>query len=115
MAYKRKYFKKKQDVVDYKYTVIDHDYLRKLGLSLNHYAAIDLISQLQFDNQDGWCTASKRNIAEFFGMTKQGFFWMLNTFVEKGYVEIHEETRNIRVVDEIAKQLWQIQSKIDSE
>lgn len=82
-----------------KITTIDHEARKILGLSMNEFAVIELISKLEIQNSDeyaGWCLAYKTEIAEMLDLTKQTVFSILNKLLKKGLIERHPRTKHIR-------------------
>lgn len=81
------------------YTTILHKAREKLGLSLNEYALVDIIYQLQNNpasKHKGWCYSSKNYLGKCIGVSEQAVHGMLNRLYDKGLLEKQEETKHIK-------------------
>ena len=81
------------------YTTIIHQAREKLGLSLNEYAVVDIIYQLQNNpnsSHPGWCYASKKTLGDCVGISEQAIHSILKKLYDKGYLEKQDETKHIR-------------------
>lgn len=84
------------------YTTIDHIARRELGISMNEYALADLIYHLGNNPRSGysgWCIAKKVVIGEMIGLTEQTVHALLNKLIEKGLIEKHHMTKNVRATE----------------
>jgi hypothetical protein len=65
------------------FTTIDHDLRRKFNLTLNEYAIIDSIYYL---SRNDLCSASKKYLGDFIGISKQAVHKILNKLESKNLI-----------------------------
>lgn len=81
------------------YTTINHDARKKLGLSMNEYAVVDLIYHLSNNpknENNGWCYASKSVMADMLDIARQNIHNIIKRLLDKKLVEKHKETKYLR-------------------
>ncbi|MDJ1466956.1 hypothetical protein [Xanthocytophaga flava] len=76
------------------YTLVYHDLLEHFDLSMPEYALVYLIDGLSAQN--GWCFASREEMAKRVRMGSRWVFNSLHQLTEKGLVEVDEKSRFIR-------------------
>mgnify|MGYP007100052492 CR=1 FL=1 len=76
-----------------KYTTIIHKIRIDLDLSCNEYCVADTVYSLSNNPTGvGWCYASKKNIADFMGMTDRAVIKIIKKLIEKGIIDRKEDT-----------------------
>ncbi|MDJ1506090.1 hypothetical protein [Xanthocytophaga agilis] len=76
------------------YTLVYHDLLDHFDLTMPEYALIYLIDGLSAQN--GWCFASREELANRVRMGSRWVFNSLNQLTEKGLIEVDEKSRFVR-------------------
>lgn len=85
------------------YTTINHVARQRLGLTWIQYGLADLIHNLANNPkaEARWCYASRETLASTLSVTKQYVIKMIAILIEKGLVERHPLTKQLRTT-----QLW---------
>jgi len=63
------------------YTTILHDKRKQLGLTINEYCFLDSVYHLS--RKKGYCYKSKKNFAEFLGISERQVYNMIDKLIEK--------------------------------
>lgn len=95
---------KQGDEVKLGFTTIMHDPRLRFGLNNNEYCIADAIYHLSHNPDSiapGWCYASREKIGMFFGLSRPSVIRALKKLIDKGLVEIHEQTKYLR-----ASKIW---------
>lgn len=81
-----------------RYTVIDHEKRRNLGLSWTEYGLADMIDKLSTNrsNEIGWCYMSREAMAKELGTSKRTVLTMIEKLVDMELIEKHPGTKNLR-------------------
>jgi DNA-binding MarR family transcriptional regulator len=83
-----------------KYTTINHEAQKALGLTLTEYCLADLIYHLGSNPKnklDGWCYASRTTLGEMLDISKRGVLNMLEKLEGLGVIEKDPDTKNVRI------------------
>jgi hypothetical protein len=68
-----------------------HPIRKALQLSLNEYGVLGEILTLSNNTiNNGWCWKSKKNIADSLDLSEKTIFNIINTLLQKGYIEKNE-------------------------
>ncbi len=70
-----------------RFTIVYHPVRERFKLNFNDYAVIDSIHQLSHHPDHPWCTRSKKQLADFLGISDRHVFRAINTGIEKGVLE----------------------------
>lgn len=86
------------------YTTIIHPLRKALQLSCNEYIVLDLISRLSHNvKYNGWCIASKANIAKMTDLSERKIFTTIGKLVSLELIEKDDTTKHIRTTDKFNK------------
>lgn len=78
------------------YTTIIHPNRISMGLTVNEFAFLDLIYQIQTHpslTSDGWAELSYETMQSIFGLSKGGLVALGNRMIEKGFLETGKSAR----------------------
>ena len=77
------------------YTTIRHEFRKENNLSLTEYTFCDMVNFLSNNKNNpftGWCSASKNEIAEEIGLSRQSVHNLIKKMIEEGFI-IQENSR----------------------
>ena len=81
-----------------RYTLILHSARKKLGISIHEYCLADSVHKLSSSHSPvpGWCFASKEQLGQSLGFSRQSIHGMINRLRDGGLVEVQPETGYLR-------------------
>lgn len=81
-----------------RYTLILHSARKKLGISIHEYCLADSVHKLSSTHSPvpGWCFASKEQLGQSLGFSRQSIHGMIKRLREAGLVELQPETGYLR-------------------
>ena len=86
-----------------RYTMVLHSARKKLDISINEYCFADSVHKLSTTHSPvpGWCFASKEQLGQSLGVTRQSIHSMINRLKAKGLIEVDPATGYLR-----SSQVW---------
>jgi hypothetical protein len=84
-----------------RYTLVLHSARKQLDISINEYCLADTIHKLSGARSQvpGWCYASKEQIGNGLGFSRQSIHSMINKLKKKGLIEVQVPTGYLRSTD----------------
>lgn len=78
------------------YTTILYRVKRKLKLTANEYLIADSIDKLSNNAKFQWCEATRKELANFQGISRRSVISIIQRLEKKGLIEINEQTKGLR-------------------
>ncbi|AGK56954.1 hypothetical protein HYPDE_26358 [Hyphomicrobium denitrificans 1NES1] len=90
--------RKRLQTEEARYTLILHSARKKLGISIHEYCLADSVHKLSSTHSPvpGWCFASKEQLGQSLGFSRQSIHGMIKRLREVGLVELQPETGYLR-------------------